>query len=317
LPDLTYAVVKASARKGGLLSDQQFVELSSSRDLKDFVNRVKERYPVLVLNVTPTEKEIEDLLLRSFRDEVDEFIKYCAGASLILQLIKREVEEVEEAKIMKRYLEGLVSERQDGAPKKLSMEGVPGQLSARGFDPEVEEARRIFEKYRVPGLVDSVFARYRILKMLKAAKRLKGDVAAGLGEYLRLKVDVFNIVTILRGIRNGIDRKALEEVLILGEGSLSKEVMRGALKAADEEKALALLEGAGLSKVEGARALERAYEMKIAKMLNRTYYGGYINMGAIVGYLELRLREVRNLVRIANAVSRGIEPKRIAQDFIF
>jgi len=47
------------------------------------------------------------------------------------------------------------------------------------------------------------------------------------------------------------------------------------------------------------------------------YYSNYISLGAIVGYLELKLREVRDLVRIANAVSRGLEPRRIAQDFIF
>lgn len=90
--DPTYAVVRASARKGQLLSDQQLIDLTSSRDLKDFLNRVKERYPVLALNVTPPLKEVEDLLLKVFRDEVDEFIKMCPDMSPMLQLIKREIE---------------------------------------------------------------------------------------------------------------------------------------------------------------------------------------------------------------------------------
>ena len=217
---------------------------------------------------------------------------------------------------MKQYLEGVVSEKQEGS-KKASIQDVPSKLLARGFDPEVMEARRIYEKYKVPGLVDSVFARYRILKMLEAARKLKGDTAEGLKQYLRLKVDVFNIVTILRGMRNGIERKALEDVIIFTGGSLSKEVIKGALKAPDEEKALALFESVGFPKVEAARDMERTFERKIANILVSTYYGDYINMGAIVGYLELRLREVRNLIRIANGVSRGLEPKRIAQDFIY
>jgi vacuolar-type H+-ATPase subunit C/Vma6 len=315
LVDLSYAVVKASARKGGLLSYQQLVELASSRDLKDFVNRVKERYPALALSATPTERELEDLLLKSFTDEVDEFIEACPDASAFLQLIKREVEEVEAAELMKQYLESLGSEGQEGTPKKQSMEGVPHELSARGFDQEVKEARRIFEKYKVPGLVDSVFARYRIIKMLQAAKRFR--VTGKIRGYLKLKVDVFNVATVLRGIRNGIDRKALEEVLIFDGGSLSKDSLKNVLKAADEEKALKLLVEAGLPRVENARALERAHELKIAKILTRMYYSNYISLGAIVGYLELKLREVRDLVRIANAVSRGLEPRRIAQDFIF
>jgi vacuolar-type H+-ATPase subunit C/Vma6 len=36
-----------------------------------------------------------------------------------------------------------------------------------------------------------------------------------------------------------------------------------------------------------------------------------------MGYLELKYREVRNIMRIANAISLGIDPKRTVQDFIF
>jgi len=317
LTELSSAVVKASARKGQLLSDQQLSDLAASKDLNDFLNRAKERYPILASSVTPSLREVEDLMLKAFSSEVDEFIKVCPDASQILQLIKREVEEGEAVDLLKRYFGILGAEDKEGQPKKEGVENVIKQLSTKGFNLEVKEASHIFEKYKVPGMIDAVFARCRILKMLNAAKDLGGGSARQLREYLKLKVDVFNVVTVLRGIRNGIDRKALEEVLILHGGSLSKENLREALKQADVQKALTYLKGVGLPKVEGARAMERAYEEKVSNLLTRTYYNGYAGMGAIVGYLELRLREVRDLIRIANAISRGMDPRRIAQDFIF
>jgi len=316
--DLIYAVIKAAARIGGLLSNQQIMELASSRDLKDLLNRAKERYPALALNVTPTLREIEDLLLKAFRDEMDEFINASPGISPILQLIKREVEEGEATDLMKQYLGILDSESRGETPKRPGKEEKAlAQLYTRGFDQEVKEAKLLFEKYGVPGLVDSVFVKHRTLKMLNEAEKLGRGTSEGLKEYLKLQVDIFNFVTLLRGIKNGIDRRALEEVLIFSGGSLSKEDITDVLKATDAEKALAFLVKAGLPKVESMRGMERAYETKISKILTRTYYKGYVNMGAIVGYLELRLREIKNLIRIANSLSRGLDPKRIAQDFIF
>ena len=314
--DPTYAVVRASARKGQLLSDQQLIDLASSRDLKEFLNRAKERYPALALNVTPSLKEVEDLLLKAFGEEVDEFIKMCPDASPILRLIKREIEGEEAVDLLKQHL-GILGAEDKGQPKKGGKENVSDQLSAMSFSLEVKEARRMFEKYKIPAMVDSVFARYRILKMFDAAKNLGGGSAKQLREYLRLKIDVFNVITVLRGIRNGIDRTALEEILIPRGGSVGKEDLVGALKQADEGKALAYLREVGLPKVEDVRAVERSYEKEISKTLTDTYYHGYADVGAIVGYLELRLREVRDLIRIANGISRGMEPKRIAQDFIF
>jgi hypothetical protein len=36
-----------------------------------------------------------------------------------------------------------------------------------------------------------------------------------------------------------------------------------------------------------------------------------------MGYLELKLREIRNIIRVANSVSLGIDPKRVAQEFMY
>ncbi|MDD1775779.1 MAG: V-type ATPase subunit, partial [Candidatus Methanomethylicus sp.] len=130
-------------------------------------------------------------------------------------------------------------------------------------------------------------------------------------------IDLYNIVTIMRGLKNGADKKALEEILILNGGGINSQQLKEAIKSNDVQKALAYFEGIGLPKVDTPRELEKSYEVKIARTLNRAFYSGYMDIGAIVGYLELRMREIKNIIRIANAISRNIDPKKISQEFIF
>jgi vacuolar-type H+-ATPase subunit C/Vma6 len=313
--DLTYAAVKASIRKGELMTDQQLTELASSRDLKDLVNRVKEKYPSLV-SVTTQVKQIEDALTNSYRDEVEQFMKAAPEIASILAMAKREVDEFEAVEFLKIGLGIIVQEGTEGQ-KRLSKDELLHQLVVKGFSSEVNEATKIYDKYNVPALIDSVFAKQRILKMMNATTDVSSDVLEGLKEYLRLKIDIFNLDILLRGIKNNIDRKALDEVLIYGGGSLPRESLKEVLKQPDLDKVLLLIESTGLAKVDSARALERSYEKKISELMSRTYYNGYLETGAVLGYLELKFREIKDIIRIANSVSRGIDPKRIVQEFIF
>lgn len=315
MTDLTYAAVKASVRKGGLFTNQQLIDLASSRDLKDLLNRLKEKYPCLV-NVPPSLVALEGALIKSYADEIDEFARAAQDISPILMMARREVQEWEAVDLLKVQL-GIIPQETTEGQKRVSKEEALGRLSAGGFIREANEATRVYEKYKVPALIDSVFARARILRMMDEKLEMDDDVLEGLKEYLRLKVDFFNLDTLLRGIRNNIDHKALEELLIYRGGSLSSQLLKEALKQPDLDKVLSLLESAGLPKVDSPRALERVYEGRVSKMMSKTYYSGYVDTGAILGYLELRFREIKDIIRIANAVSRNIDPKRIAQDFIF
>jgi vacuolar-type H+-ATPase subunit C/Vma6 len=153
------------------------------------------------------------------------------------------------------------------------------------------------------------------LKIINTVKKM-GRAAKGLEPYVKLKVDLFNVVTILRGVKNNIDPKAIEELLIFGEGSIRKDRLKEAVKSGSTQKALAYFESIGLPKADSARDLEKAYEKMMAKNNDRTYYKGYVEIGAVIGYLELKLEEITKLIRIANTVERGIDAKRAIQEFI-
>jgi vacuolar-type H+-ATPase subunit C/Vma6 len=232
----------------------------------------------------------------------------------LLHVIAKELEEDSATDLLKWKLGALDQSKLENVPKKMTKEDALAAIVKMGFKDEAEEATKNFEKYSAPGFIDSVFVRSRLIKLLELIE--KGDFE-GLNKYLKLKIDLYNIVTIMRGIKNGADKKALEQLVIANGGGINSQQLREAIKSSDVQKALAYLESTGLPKVDTVRELEKAYEVKIARTLNRTFYSGYMEIGAIVGYLELKMREIRNIIRIANAISRGIDPKKISQEFIF
>jgi vacuolar-type H+-ATPase subunit C/Vma6 len=314
LTDLVFGAVKASSRKGKLFTNQQVVDLVGSRDLKDLQNRIKERYPSLAASA-PSLKGIEEGLARSYKDEVDEFIKATPELEPALRMAQREVGESEAIEALKTRL-GIVTPDSKPGERRLAKDEASAQSALKGFDKEVQAATAIYEKYKVPGLINAAFARQRILNLTDPDFGMPKEALDELGEYSRLKTDVFNSDIILRGIKNGIDRRALMELTIHG-GGIQRKLLMEAAKQTEIKKAMALLETAGLPKVDSPRALERYYESKVSKMMSRAYYDGYLGAGSIMGYLELKYREIRNIMRIANAISLGIDPKRTLQDFIF
>jgi len=314
LTDLVFGAVKASSRKGRLLTNQQLIDLAGSRDLKDLINRLKDKYPALS-TVTPSLKEVEKALLKTYRDEVGDLVKIAPDLAPVLRMPIREVEGLQVIEALKTQL-GIASLETVEGQRRHGKEEAMAKFSSKGFAQEVKDATDIFEKYKIPGLIDAVFARHRVLGLVNADTGIPDDVTEELKQYARLKADMFNADILLRGIQNGVDGRALAELVVSG-GSMPHKLLQEAAKQTDIRKVLALIEGAGLPKVDSARALEEYYESKILRMMSRTYYDGYLGAGAIMGYLELKLRETRNIVRIANSISLGIDPKRIMQEFIF
>ena len=314
MPDFTYAAVKASGRKGKLLTEQQIMELASQKELKDVINRIKPNYPDLA-NASADLVEYEAVLKEGFFKEVDEFVKVTPEAADFFTLIKRQAQEGEAVELLKWHL-GVIGEAQVKTPlKKQGKQDALKALKRMGYGEEAEAAEKLYAKHPVPALIESVFVRCRLIKLATFLEGMKGEGEPLLG-YLRLKVDLYNVVTILRGLKNGIDPKAIEEVLLVKEGALRRAELVEALKAGTQAKAFAYLEGKGVPKAETPRELEREYEKRIASQLQRAYYKGYGEIGAILGYLELKSNEVGNLIRVANAIERGVDQKSLVQSYL-
>lgn len=307
MAEISYAVVKAAARKGQLLTEQQILDLASSKDLKEVINKLKERYPsLLTLGPTPDIEAFEKTLFESFCEEVEEFVKIFPKAGKILKLFEQEIEEGKAA-------QELIEVIREG--KEKGYREVVSKLRQMGFDDEIKEGERVFQKYGVPGLVSSAFARCRLLKLKKFLMKYNASVSEVLKEYVEFKIDEFNLHTLIRGIKNEIRRDALEELIIANGGRFRDRLIKEAVKSQDIKKAVSAL-GYGTYQ-DDLRFLERELERRVKRVLTRAFYNGYIDLPAAIGYLELKKVEVINLVRIANCISRGIEPKKISSDFLF
>ncbi|MDD1776455.1 MAG: V-type ATPase subunit, partial [Candidatus Methanomethylicus sp.] len=187
MTDLTYAVVKAAARKGELLTNQQLNDLASSRDIKEFVSRVKDRYPVLAASQMPKLKELEEGLLQTFKTDVIEFVKAAPDAKELLQLIEKELEEENATDLLKWKLGVLDQSKLENMPKKMTKEDAVSLIAKMGFKEESEDATKLFEKYNAPGLIDSIFTRNRLIKITEV---IQNNDYEGLVKYLKLKIDL-------------------------------------------------------------------------------------------------------------------------------
>jgi vacuolar-type H+-ATPase subunit C/Vma6 len=283
---VVYTAVKASAKRSKMLSERQLIELTSSKDLNELVSRLRSIYPELA-DVKPDSRNIEEKLLELFYTELSEFIKIAPSYRELLELLKQEFEEENIAKtILEKYKKGLLNEIN-------------------------EEFKKIIE-YEVLGVVISFIAKNRILKIIELTK--KYNIYNVLKSYISLKIDEHNVLTIIRGIKNNIRKDILMKLLILEGGKIDKKILSEALKEENIDKALSIL---GMEEYkDNQRAIERDFEKKLISILKKMYYEDYVGLGEIIAYIEMKKIEIKNIIRIAISIERGITPSTIVQEFI-
>jgi len=286
LSDVVYTAVRASAKRSKMLSERQLIELTSSKDLNELVSRLRSIYPELA-DVKPDSRNIEEKLLELFYTELSEFIKIAPSYRELLELLKQEFEEENIAKtILEKYKKGLLNEIN-------------------------EEFKKIIE-YEVLGVVISFIAKNRILKIIELTK--KYNIYNVLKSYISLKIDEHNVLTIIRGIKNNIRKDILMKLLILEGGKIDKKILSEALKEENIDKALSIL---GMEEYkDNQRAIERDFEKKLISILKKMYYEDYVGLGEIIAYIEMKKIEIKNIIRIAISIEKGIIPSTIVQEFI-
>jgi vacuolar-type H+-ATPase subunit C/Vma6 len=283
---VVYTAVRASAKRSKMLSERQLIELTSSKDLNELVSRLRNIYPELA-DVKPDSRNIEEKLLELFYTELSEFIKIAPSYRELLELLKQEFEEENIAKtILEKYKKGLLNEIN-------------------------EEFKKIIE-YEVPGVVISFIAKNRILKIIELTK--KYNIYNVLKSYISLKIDEHNVLTIIRGIKNNIRKDILMKLLILEGGKIDKKILSEALKEENIDKALSILSMEEYK--DNQRAIERDFEKKLISILKKMYYEDYVGLGEIIAYIEMKKIEIKNIIRIAISIEKGIIPSTIVQEFI-
>lgn len=289
-----YVVVMAAARKSRMLTEQQMIEIASSKSVEELLNRVKEHYQITIETPQNIER-IEEEFIEKFRRETEEFIEKLPSRRELLRLISREYED---AKIARGLLELRGKEKEYAE--------YLDKLREMGLDEEIKESEEILN-YGIPGLVYSVFSKHRILKIAKELKGLKA-----LTPYVSLKIDEHNIITIMRGLKNNVKEELIEKLLILDGGFIDKKRLLEILKTKKLDNLASIL---GIPHQRSLRDVEREIEKKMRRILLEAYYRGYGSLEAAIAYIELKKLEIKNLMRILNCVNLRIDPKIAMQEY--
>ncbi len=323
----SYPNARINAMEAKLLTEQRFNELAESRTLNNFVVSLEDTdyreylSDVSEYSLEEIEKGLERALAGTYTLMFDVLPKR-AGPFFRLLLEEwdiRNISSVVKAKALGEPANDYVIELGTMVPKVKAMaeaksmeeilvilEGTPyeepyqklllGELSLQGFETEL----------------------YRMYysKLLEYALSRKGEERVILEEFVRLKINKLNIVTVLRAKAAHMSAEEIKPLLITG-GSLKLDPM---LHVEDLGMALAELDGTKYGSVvrdvreeieKDLSVLEKTLEDHIVARMNELTRFYPLSVATPLNYIVRKDREVRKLRAIAKLISDGMPADRI------
>ncbi len=325
----SYPNARIRAMEAKLLTEQKFNELAESRTLQNFVVNLEDTdYKDYLANVQSyTVEEIEGALERALAGTYELMYKILPKRSkeffslLLEEWDVRNIASVVKAKLAGEPANDYVVEIGRMLPKVRAMaeaktmeeilvilEGTPyeepyqklllGEIDATRFETEL----------------------YRMYysKLLNYALSRKDEEKLILSEFVRLKIDKVNIVTVLRAKAAGMSAEEIKAMLIPGgsvklDSILHVDSLDMALAELDSTKYGPVIRNVR-EEVEGdLSVLERVLEDYIIERvaeLDRFYP---LSVAAPLLYILKKGREIRKLRAMAKLIGDGLEPEKIKE----
>ncbi|NJE76790.1 V-type ATP synthase subunit C [Thermococcus sp. ES12] len=325
----SYPNARIKAMEAKLLTEQRFNELAESRTLQNFVVNLEDTdYKDYLTDVSAyTIEEIERALEKALAGTYELMIKILPKrvspffGLMLEEWDVRNIASVVKAKFAGDVAGDYVMEIGPMLPKVRAMaeaktmeeilvilEGTPyeepyqrlllGEISLQEFETEL---------YRM-----------HYGKLLRYALSRKEDERVILEEFVRLKIDKTNILTVLRAKAAGMTAEEIRPLVIPG-GSIKLDPL---LHVDDLSMALAELDSTKYGKVirdvreeveRDLSVLERALERHILERMNELNRFYPLSVAAPLSYILQREREVRKLRAIAKLIEDGVHPERIKE----
>ena len=325
----SYPNARIKAMEAKLLTEQRFNELAESRTLQNFVVSLEDTdYRDYLAGISSYDIEsIERALEKALAGTYELMVKILPKrVSPFFRLLLEEWDVRNIASVVKAKLAGepaidYVVEIGNMLPKVKAMaeaktmeevlvilEGTPyeepyqklllGEIDVRAFETEL---------YRM-----------HYGKLLSYALSKKEDERVILEEFVRLRIDKLNILTVLRAKAAGMSAELIRPMLIPG-GSVKLDPL---LHVDDLSMALAELDttryGAVIREVReeverDLGVLERALERHIIERMNELNRFYPLSVATPLAYILQKEREVRKLRAIAKLISDGLPPERIKE----
>jgi V/A-type H+/Na+-transporting ATPase subunit C len=327
---LVYAGVKSYSLKGKLFSRKDFQMLAESRDLDEFVTRIKNTtYSDTISKVTKpyTSQKIE-IALRERQADLHYRMMQASGGSNVLfayylRFILRNLKIILKGKILGRtqeqiesaislHAEELIKER-DVVLKALiakDLEDAVNSLKPIGIGDEVEKAYSLYSEKKQIQIIDTYFDKFFYENLSHV---LKNSADFGLHHLCGMEVDYYDIMCILRGKFWGIDENQIQALLVPQMSSNSKELLTRMISADSVKNALNELAATKYrdimpqseNPIDAIGEFERLFDRRIFEAYNAEFVRIF-SFSTVVSIIKLIDYEIRNLSSISFAVEQNI-----------
>ncbi|CAD5243229.1 V-type ATP synthase subunit C [Thermococcus camini] len=325
----SYPNARIRAMEAKLLTEQRFNELAESRTLQNFVVGLEDTdYRDYFSDLSSYDVEsIERALERALAGTYELMIKILPKRSapffrlMLEEWDVRNVASVVKAKLAGEPASDYVVEIGTMLPKIKAIAGAKTMeeiLVVLEGTPYEEPYQKLILGEITPREFETELYRMHYGKLLSYALSRKEDERVILEEFVRLKIDKLNILTVLRAKAAGMSAEDIRPMLIPG-GSVRLDPL---LHVDDLGMALAELDSTKYGPVirdvreeveRDLSILERALERHILTRVNELNRFYPLSVAAPLGYVLQKEREVRRLRAIAKLISDGLEPERIKE----
>jgi V/A-type H+-transporting ATPase subunit C len=334
---------KAFALRGTLLDAGAIQKLTDSTSLEEFVNRLRSTpYSDVLSSLSPpySARRIE-LALRERQAVVHHSVAQSGGRFPILQLyylknIAWNLKLVLKAKVLGRpyeetveYIDMKAEElvgRRDLIIRVLSAKDINeavAMLSGSEFSADVEKALsaftasgeiRFFDLY-IDHVALSAISReyYRNSKLY-----VKSPDVNGVGDLVKVDVDGYNVVSILRAKLWGLRESEIRDMIVTPAKRVPAPTLLSMAGADSVGEAVKLIEPAYQFLLRGAQndeeladMVEDGFARKQKETATMAFVWQGLSPGTALAFIKLLEFEVGNLAAIAAGIEAGMEPRQI------
>ncbi len=325
-----YASVKSYSQRGKLLNRADFQTLAESRDLDEFMTRIKNTvYGDSINDVQKpyTSQGIESALRGQLAD-VHYSIAKTAGDSDILdayymKFIISNLKLILKGKVLGKTQEEIEShinlraeelvKQRDVIIKSLvakDLEEAVASLNSVQFGDEIAKAATLYNETKNIQVFDTYFDKILYQQLGRALKNTRDrDVIKIVG----MDVDFYNLLSVIRGKFWGLEESQIQDLIVTQTPTVPRELLGRMMATGSVRDALNELATTKYkdmipqieNELDAVAEFERAFEMSIYHSSARAFTKMF-SFATIIGITKLTGFEVRNLAAIAYAVEQKI-----------
>ena len=327
----SYPNARIRAMEARLFTEQRFNELAESKDLNTFVMNLEDSdyKPYLSKLSIYTAETIDRAFDEALADTYNLMFKILPKrVNPFFRLLLEEWDIRNISAVVKAKLYGEVA-RDYIAELGTMVERIKAMAEAKTMEEilvilEGTEYEDVYQKLLLKEITVEEFEtelyKMHYAKLLRYAQSRKDEERRILEEFVKLKIDKINLMTILRAKLHGLGADKIKPFLIPG-GSLNQRTLDTLMHVEDLSMALAELDSTKYSEVlrevrEGIEsgdldAFDKAFERYIKRKISELTRFYPLSVAIPLNYILAKESETRKLKAIAKLIEDRIKPESI------